>query len=226
MLPGGSKLRFLPFITRGAAEIAYGSPFCGGAQLALAVMGRVSGQRITIFTAKRKIPHPRQRAAADLGARFEWVPFGYMSHVQAQVRAYAGRYGALCLPLGFDVPAAREPFLEAIRRVRRRVKGVDEVWCATGSGMLAGVLAEGFPDAEIKAVGVGLKSRHLNQGLAWPNNLTISESPLPFEKEEGWLAPFPCCPNYDRKAWAACEAAAEFKPRVRRLFWNVLGPSV
>lgn len=220
LLEGGTKLRFLPFLTQGAKEIVYGSPFCGGAQLALAVLGRESGQKITLFTAERKVLHHRQRQAQKSGAVLKLVPYGYMSNVQAKARAYAASSGALFLPLGFDVDAATEPFLEAIRRVRRRTGSPDEVWCATGSGMLARCLAEGFPDSEIKAVGVGLKSRHLSQGLRWPRNATIIESKLRFEQEEEHLPPFPSCPNYDRKAWLLCSSALG---RKSRLFWNVLG---
>ena len=224
LLEGGSKLRFLPFLTRGAKEIVYGTPFCGGAQLALAVLGRESGQRVTLFTAERKALHPRQLAAKARGARLMLVPFGYMTHVQAKARAYARSRGALFLPLGFDTPAAFEPFLEAIRRVRKRSGSPDEVWCATGSGMLARALAEGFPDSEIMAVGVGLQSRHLHHGLHWPKNATIIASSLPFEKEEKGTAPFPSDGNYDRKAWVLCEKRARLS-RKKVLMWNVLGPT-
>lgn len=228
LLEGGSKLRFLPFLTRGAQEIVYGTPFCGGAQLALAVLGRESGQKITLFTAERMRLHPRQVAAQARGAYLRFVPLGYMSNVQAKARAYAQAQGALFLPLGFDVPEAREPFLEAIRRVRKRVGSPDEVWCATGSGMLASCLAEGFPSSEVVGVGVGLKSRHLAHGLSWPANARILEAGLPFEKESKALAPFPCDGNYDRKAWALLWAQQAL-PRTRKkkvIFWNVLGPSV
>jgi hypothetical protein len=45
---------------------------------------------------------------------------------------------------------------------------------------------------------------------------------MPFEREFNASAPFPSCPNYDRKAWARC--AAESKGPT--LFWNVAGPTV
>lgn len=222
VLEGGTKLRFLPFLTQGAKEIVYGTPFCGGAQLALAVLGRESGQRVTLFTAQRKRLHARQLAAQARGAHIVQVPFGYMTNVQAKARAYAKESGALFLPLGFDVPEAREPFLEAIRRVRRRSGSPDEVWCATGSGMLARSLAEGFPSSKIVAVGVGLKSRHLSHGLHWPRNAEILESVQPFEQEEKERAPFPCDGNYDRKAWA--QLVKHQKPGRSYLFWNVMSP--
>ncbi len=222
LLEGGTKLRFLPFLTQGAEEIVYGTPFCGGAQLALSVLGRESGQRVTLFTAQRKILHPRQQAAKKNGANLIQVSYGYMTNVQAKARAYAERNDALFLPLGFDVSAATEPFLEAIRRVRKQTGDPDEVWCATGSGMLAKALAIGFPNSAIIAVGVGLQSRHLTQGLLWPRNAFIREAKLPFEKEEKDRAPFPSDGNYDRKAWVLC-AERSRTSRKRLLMWNVLG---
>lgn len=223
LLEGGSKLRFLPFLVQGAKEIVYGAPFCGGAPLALSVLGRESGQRVRIFYAKRGTLHPRQAAVQRNGARIEQVPFGYMTHVQARARAYAQASGALFLPLGFDVPAAREPFLDAIRRVRRRIGSPDEVWCATGSGMLAACLAEGFPSSQVIGVAVGLRSRHLHRGLQNPSNLCLLEIDVPFQSEEMGLAPFPSDGNYDRKAWVRCSKHAEKHPRKKILMWNVLG---
>jgi hypothetical protein len=141
-----------------------------------------------------------------------------MTNVQAKARAYAASHGALFLPLGFDVPQAEAPMAEAIDAVRRRMGTPAEVWCAAGSGMLARNLARGFPSAAIRAVGVGLRSRHDAQ--PFPSNVTLIEAPLPFAKETRAQAPFPCCPNYDRKAWDICART----PRAgRALFWNVLG---
>jgi hypothetical protein len=217
LLEGGSKLRFLPFLVAGAREIVFGGPFCGGAPLALSVLGKYSGQRVTLFYAKRAELHRRQKLALRNGATIYQVPHGYMTNVQAKAKAYAARAGALFLPLGFDVPAAEEPFVEAMRRVRRETGSPDQVWCASGSGMLARCLGRAFPDSEIRAVGVGLKSRHGAQ--AFPPNVSVLEYPRPFGWETRSEAPFPCCPNYDRKAWETMVREAHGTC----LFWNVLG---
>lgn len=217
VLEGGSKLRFLPFLTQGADEIVFGGPFCGGAPLALSVLGRTTGQRITLFYAKRNVLHQRQLQAQANGARLVMVPHGRMSNVQAKARGYAQEIGALFLPLGFDVPAAEEPFIGFMQQLRQKIGGFDQVWCATGSGMLARCLARGFPDSQICAVAVGLASRWKAQSM--PENVTIIKAPYKFEQETCASAPFNSCPNYDRKAWE--QAVKQRKGHA--LFWNVLG---
>lgn len=217
-MEGGSKTRFLPFLVQGAREIVFGGPFCGGAPLALSVLGRQTGQRITLFYAGRKRLHPRQVQAHRNGAKLIFVRPGYMTVVQARAKTYAAKTGALFLPLGFDVPAAEEPFIEAMRGVRARLGGSpNEVWCAAGSGMLARCLSRAFPDSAIHAVAVGLASRHEAQPFG--PNVIMHASGYKFEQASNAAAPFPCCPNYDRKAWRLCAMRAKGKA----LFWNVLG---
>lgn len=217
VLEGGSKLRFLPFLVRGFEEIVYGAPFCGGAPLALSVIGRESGQKVTIFYAGRAQLHRRQEQVKANGAVLRFVRPGYMTCVQARAKAYAQNSGAYFLPLGFDVPEAVEPFLQAIERVRKVVGDPPQVWCATGSGMLARCLALGFPSSEVKAVTVGLRSRHGKQ--EFPKNVALIEQPLAFEQRCRAESPFPSCPNYDLKAWEICQREAV----AGALFWNVMG---
>jgi hypothetical protein len=216
---GGSKMRFLPLLVDGAKEIVFGGPFCGAAPLALAVIGQRTGQRITLFYADRKNLHWRQKRAFELGARLHFVrPFGYISHVQKKARDYAAETGAMFLPLGFDVPAAQEPFVAAMEDVRKRVGDPDQVWCCCASGMLTRCLAIAFKSSEIKAVTVGLASRHKAQDF--PNNVTLVPSGYK-ELAQATRAdcPFPSCVNYDRKAWEHAERSA----RGTALFWNVAG---
>lgn len=214
---GGSKLRFLPFLVAGAREIVFGGPFCGGAPLALAVLGRETGQRITLFFAKRAKLHWRQQRAQALGAKLQFVSPGYMTVVQARSRAYAAQAGALFLPLGFDVPAAEGPFIASMEAVRRRTGDPDEVWCCAGSGMLARCLGRAFPSSAVRAVAVGLASRHEAQHM--PANVSLVEAGYPFERETKAACPFPSCGNYDRKAWEIAQRQA----KGRALFWNVAG---
>lgn len=212
---GGSKLRFLPFLTAGADEVVFGGPFCGGAPLALAIAGKAAGQRVTLFYARRRDLHWRQIRARELGARLEYVAPRYMTNVQAKARAYAASAGALFLPLGFDVPAAEEPFVAAMEAVRRRVGDPDEVWCAAGSGMLARCLGRAFPASAVHAVAVGLASRH--EAQAFGPNIRLHPAAYRFEQETQAACPFPSCRHYDRKAWELCLS----ERRGRALFWNV-----
>lgn len=216
LVPGGAKTRFLPYLLGDAKEIVYGTPFCGGAQFALSEWGRRTGAKITLFAAKRKILHRRQIAAIRNGATLYQVPFGYMTNVQAKARAYAADHGALFLPLGFDLPEARAPFIQQIKEVAAMVGPVDQVWAATGSGMLARCLGEAFAPIPVFGVAVGLSSRHEKQ--AFSSNVTLIQAPYDFAQECRQQAPFPACANYERKAWEICEKQS--KGRV--LFWNVL----
>jgi hypothetical protein len=220
LLAGGSKIRFLPHIVGDAREIVFGGPFCGGAPYALAVWGARTGARITLFYAKRRELHWRQRAAFQLGSQLYQVPAGRMTVVQRRARDYAADHGALFLPLGFDLKHATDPFVAVMRRVRECVGPMDEVWCATGSGMLARCLANAFPEARIKGVVVGLRSR--NQAQQFPGNVELIDCPYDFAEPSKTPAPFPCCRNYDAKAWEQLIGAAR-APHRRVLFWNVAG---
>jgi hypothetical protein len=217
LLEGGSKLRFLPFLIGDAEEIVFGGPFCGGAPLALSVLGRELKRKITLFYAQRNQLHPRQVAAQRNGALLHSVPFGRMSVVQARAREYAAAVGALFLPLGFDVPAAEQPFESWLERLKAEVGSPDEVWCAAGSGMIARCLGRVFKDSAVRAVAVGLQSRHAKQ--AYTDNVELYECGYGFDQPSRTRAPFPACRNYEAKAWEVCVRAA----RGRVLFYNVLG---
>jgi len=216
-LDGGSKTRFLPFLIQGAHEVVFGGPYCGGAPLALSVLGRHLGIRVTLFYAQRAHWHARQTQAQANGARIVQIRPGYMAVVQKRARDYADAAGAMFLPLGFDVPAAEQPFVAFMTTVRRLLGGVDEVWCAAGSGMLARCLGRAFPDSAVHAVTVGLASRHAVQSFG--SNVTLHACRYRFEQECKTPAPFPTCANYDKKAWEIAVSQA----KGRALFWNVLG---
>lgn len=219
LLDGGSKIRFLPHIVQGAKEIVYGSPFCGGAGYALSVYGRRKGVAITLFYAKRKDFHWRQKAAFKNGAQLFQVPAGRMSVVQHRARHYAQDRSALFLPLGFDVPNATAPFEAVMSRVAAQVGPIDEIWAATGSGMLARCLGRAFPQSRIRGVTVGLASR--NQKQSFPPNVELIPCPYDFAEECPARPPFPACRNYEAKAWEQML----LRGRGRRLFWSVLGDS-
>jgi hypothetical protein len=217
LLEGGSKSRFLPYIVpKQARELVFGAPFCGGAPVALAVEGRRRGIPVTIFYASRKRLTPRQQRVQKLGAKIEMVAPGYMTVVQARARRYAEMQGAHFYPLGFDVPEAEEPFIVQIRALLKEMSP-PEIWCATGSGMLARCLALAMPRAKIMATAVGLPSRW--QAQEFPSNVRIAPADMPFERKAPNVSPFPCCGHYDRKAWRLCAQRA--KPGA--VFWNVMG---
>src|SRR4051812_22497756 len=152
LFQGGTKARFLPMLFDGADEVVYASPAEGGAQTALATIARQLGKRTTIFVAKRAKPHARTVEAARLGAKVVSVNPGYLSVVQAHAREYCEQTGSRLMPFGVDMPEAVEAIAAAARAI-----GIepDEVWCASGSGVLARGLAAAWPNARRHAVQVG-----------------------------------------------------------------------
>ncbi len=214
LFPGGTKARFLPILFEGADEVVYASPCEGGAQTALAHTAAKLGKRATIFIAKRKQPHDRAIEAKRMGAKVMQVPCGYLNVVQARAREYCKRTGALLAPFGVNLPEALATIAAAARAC-----GVvpDEVWCASGSGVLARSLAIAWPDARRHVVQVGrtLSSKDVA-------NATIHVAPIPFAKATKAATPFPSCPHYDAKAWQICRAR---KGSGTVLFWNVTGPA-
>lgn len=217
LVPGGSKMRFLPYLVEEGKEVVFGGPFCGGAPYALSVWAQRTNTKCTLFYAKRNQLHPRQKKALINGATIYQVPFGYMSNVQAKAKRYAQEHNALFLPLGFDRPEASAPFIQQMKRVRSMVGPIDEVWASTGSGMLARCLGEAFAPIPVHGVIVGLVSRNSKQ--QYSNNVTLHEYPRDFSYNLTIPTPFPSCGHYDRKAWDMMTKMA----KETALFWNVLG---
>jgi 1-aminocyclopropane-1-carboxylate deaminase/D-cysteine desulfhydrase-like pyridoxal-dependent ACC family enzyme len=214
LFKGGTKARFLPILFEDAEEVVYASAAEGGAQTALATVAAQLGKRATIFVAKRTQLHPRALMAKRLGAKIMQVSPGYLSTVQARAREYSRKVGAQLAPFGMDMPEAIETIAAAARSIDIEP---DEVWCASGSGVLARALATAWPKARRHVVQVG---RQLE-----PNEVTgatIHIYPLPFGREAKTKPPFPSDPHYDAKAWEQCAAR---KGPGCVLFWNVAGPA-
>lgn len=215
LFPGGTKARFVPVLFGQAEEVVYASPAEGGAQTALATVARAMGKQATIFVARRAEPHPRTREAARLGAHIEEVSPGYLAVVQRRAADYCAATGALLAPFGMDLPEAVATLAAAARATG---EDPEEVWCASGSGVLARALAVAFPRAQRHVVQVGrtLSPKEVAGARIWAY-------PLPFGKPARTAAPFPSDPHYDAKAWEVCRA--HVAPSKRVLFWNVAGPA-
>lgn len=189
-LAGGTKRRALAALLREPAEYVYASPAYGYAQIALAHAARAIGGSATIFTAKRATPHARTREAMRAGAKVLMVPHGYLSHVQAQARAYAATVGASLLPFGVDTPEAITALAAAAAALSIQPA---EVWCAAGSGTLARALQLAWPTAQLCIVQVG-------RNVAVPGARRYV-APERFEDDAKELPPIPSCRNYDAKVW-------------------------
>lgn len=214
LFPGGTKARYLPVLFNNADEVVYASPAEGGTQTALAHVAKALGKRATIFVAKRAKPHPRALLAKSLGAQVLQVEPGYLTVVQARARAYCAATGATMSPFGVDLPEA----IEAIGAAARSIKiEPDEVWCASGSGVLARGLALAWPKARRFCVQVG---RDLSpEDVA---GATIIKHPRKFEQHCLTVPPFPSDPHYDAKAW---EIAKARRGAGLVVVWNVTGPA-
>jgi hypothetical protein len=212
LFPGGTKARFLGCVFEGADEVVYASPAESGAQVALATVARQLGRQATIFVARRASPHPRTVEAAQLGAKVISVGPGYLSIVQARAREYCSRTGARLMPFGGDMPEALNTIAAAARAI-----GVepDEVWCASGSGVLARGLAAAWPNARRHAVQVGRTLAPQDVAAA-----IIHIYPAPFGRSARSKTPFPCDAGYEAKAW---EVAMAQKGAGNVVVWNVTG---
>jgi len=221
LIAGGSKMRFLPQVLKAIPEerIVYASPFCGGAAVALSLTCKQLGKKAIIFYAKRTDLHIRQRMVKADGTKIKWVhPFGYMSHVSSDARKYAHRTKSFFLDMGFHTPEAERLYIRAMAEVKKKIGSPEFIWCAAGSGMLAMCLGKAFPDSQVTGVSTGLKA--LKESKQFPPNVRLIDSGVHLTKTSKAIAPFPCCPNYDLKAWEKMIAQPITKST---LFWNVMG---
>lgn len=209
LYPGGTKARFIRSLFEGTNELVYASPAEGGAQYSLAFCARELGKRATIFVARRTERHPRFEQIQALGAKVIEVAPGYLSVVRARAREYTQVSRGRLLPFGLDMPIAQAAIASAARMVPFQP---DEVWCASGSGVLARALASAWPVARMNVVAVGRE-------LSLPSRFKIWQYPAPFGSH-GPTAPFPSDSHYDAKAWSLCHRN---HGAGRVLFWNVLG---
>ena len=214
LFPGGTKARYIGALFDGADEVVYASPAEGGAQTALAITAESLRKRATIFVAKRAKPHARAFMAKRHGATVRQISPGYLSVVRARAQAYCKATGARLAPFGIDLPEAIEAIASAARATALRP---DEVWCASGSGVLARGLARAWPDARRHVVQVGRALTPADVAGA-----TIHVSPRRFEQECRSTPPFPADPHYDAKAWEI--AKARHGPGLV-VMWNVTGPA-
>jgi len=187
-------------------EIVFASPRYGYAQIALAVAGKATGKKVTLFIAASKRWHPRSLLAQSLGANIVEVPCGYLCVVQARAREYCERTKAKLLPLGL----ACEEMEEAItRRAAALNVKPKEVWSVAGSGALQRALQKAWPAAKFFAVQIG-KPPHAGSAK-------VLKAEEKFEQDAVLPPPFPSCSNYDAKAWALMLKKASRGA----LFWNV-----
>jgi hypothetical protein len=135
---------------------------------------------------------------------------GYLNVIQARAKTYAAAAGAYLVPFGADLPEAIDIIRQAALATGEKP---DEVWCASGSGVLARGLALAWPKARRHVVQVGRTLEPADVAGA-----TIHVHKRAFGAEALSVPPFPADPHYEAKAW---ETATAGHGPGRILFWNV-----
>jgi hypothetical protein len=213
-IEGGTKrLALTPLLSRSTGvEYVYATSAYGYAQVALAVACRETGNKATIFTAKRKTLSPYTKASRVAGAKIVLVPYGYLTNVQAKARKYAVQVGANLIPFGIGYPAFEDELVKVAESIREQVGSVPEVWSVAGSGTLTRALQRVWPEASFYAVQIGHDVSRKELG-----NAKRLDAPEVFERSAKRPPPFASCTNYDAKAWQFVNHQAASGA----LFWNV-----
>ena len=123
-------------------------------------------------------------------------------------------------------------FKRDYRHLYRVGEGFDNLVILGGSGVTSVGMINGFMDVEnwpmkrqvhvissstISSVTNKLKSRN----VYYPNNVFVHDTPYDFYDEmDFYETPFPCNPNWDKKAWWWLENNIE-KLNGKTLFWNI-----
>ena len=204
-LMGGTKMVCMPFIQENDYEYVYASSVYGGFQISLSLY---FGKSLTIFCAKRNVMHPNTLRCKELGANIIEVPFGYLSVIEKKAREYSQKPNCKKIIFG------GKDYIDAIEKYAAslKLKGIDEIWCAVGSGTLVSAICRAYPNIKVYGVTVGGKVK-----IDYPN-LTLLEYHKPFSYESKLQLDFPSMPNYDRKAFEVCLLKSDGNV----LFWNVL----
>jgi hypothetical protein len=231
-LDGGTKQRAaVPFleelVTKGVHEIAYASPFCGFAQVALAVSARAVGLNFTLFAVRNpstRNSHAFTDLAESFGARIRLVES--LEEAELETSRYA-RVRPRCqiIPLGIADPIYTGYLQAELTRqwdqVMNYLPGIPRrLWVPFGSGTLLGVLRNVVPTPiEIAAVNVhvlSLNDSRLRSAHELPNVKIISAA-VPFLEAAPLLPPIPSNTHYDAKLWAPISFNADDGD----VWWNV-----
>lgn len=235
LLTGGTKQRaiipYLQTLSRtGVREVIYASPFCGFAQVALAVSGRALGIPITLFC-ERDLTSPGSLRAHEFseiarahGARI----FLCETLAEAELRSIEFTGGSPHLfkvPLGFRDPRYIEFMSRCLTSEYVRIRGLlghdpKRLWLPIGSGTLAGIFSKIVPrTTEIVGVDVGVleATDPRIRNLENQPNLRIHRAPELFRERSRNLPPIPSNLHYDAKLWGWIRELG----RDGDLWWNV-----
>ncbi len=233
-LLGGTKQRAItPFLcelrSQGVEEAVYASPFCGFAQVALAVGARASGLKAVIYCERdphqsEKKAHPFSMLARSYGAVIVLVD--NLDEAETQASSYTFQHPSrIKIPLGFHneryLAHMREAVALQIGIIADQHGGLPKrIWLPVGSGTLARIFIEVVPSqCELLGVNVGILSptdprlHHLAKHPQF-QQLNCSES---FHEKATQIPPIPSNAHYDAKLWRFIYEHG----RDGDLWWNV-----
>jgi len=216
LLEGGTKLRAaVPFlrdqIQAGARAFVYASPFCGFAQIALAIAARHMNASCTLFCERDPASgeaHAFSLLAQAHGARIFVVPNLADAEIDAANFAAAGK--AIKIPLGFDCQDFKRHLRSEVTTIWKIIEhgrgpSPAKLWTPVGSGTLAGVLRDVLPDSvQLNCVNVNVLDGHdaRLQTLARRRGVVMHAAPQAFAVAAEDLPPIPSNLFYDAKLWS------------------------
>lgn len=218
-LIGGTKSRYIIDEFDENDELVYASPVEGGAQTALAWCAKLKDKKATILVAARKEEHPRVKLSRMLGANVIEVEHGRLNVVSCRARQYVqqqyreNNHKIKLLKFGLDTEKAIDVIAKTALSIQ--LPEPDEIWFASGSGILARGLKKAWPHARRVAILVGRKLSEQELDGAIP-----IFPKMPFSKASAALTPFSSDRHYDAKAW---EMSSTFAKPKSTYFWNVAG---
>ena len=229
LLAGGTKQRaiipYLKFLeTQGYTEFVYASPFCGFAQIALAVSASAIGLKSRVFC-ERNENTTYASLAASHGATVTFIDS--LADADAKTQEYAdassNRYA---IPLGFADDAYIKFMTIALRREYKNLceqlgEKPKRIWLPVGSGTLARIFADIVEPVECELLCVNVRVLSDDDtrisGLHDFENIQLMKSSERFCEPAAQLPPLPSNINYDAKLWKHIVASGQ----PGDLWWNV-----
>jgi hypothetical protein len=237
LLLGGTKQRAaIPFLSEikaaGLEEVVYASPFCGFAQVALAVCARHLGMKAKLFveqapcsTETNAVPHEFTLFSQTNGASITLAPT--LEKAEQMACDYAAENPAQCFkaPLGFCHPRfvhfmgekVAEQYENLCKILERKPR---RIWLPVGSGTLARIFNE-IVDADCELICVDVHvlrpEDHRIRELSSMKRIRLLEVSERFREPACELPPLPSNVHYDAKLWRLILGEAQDGD----LWWNV-----
>ncbi|MFN7453940.1 MAG: hypothetical protein ACK5RO_04700 [Pseudobdellovibrionaceae bacterium] len=236
LLPGGTKQRAaLPWLKElsafGFKNFVYASPFCGYAQVALAIACSELNLNCTLFCERDKRQkqhsfHPFSLKAQQYGATLFMCESLEEAQQKANVFSPTSDSTTYHIPLGFNSNRFRSILEEELsyqwQEILRLHPETESVWLTVGSGTLASVMDRILPShIHLNCVNVNILSAgdERLKKLTTLKRVEMLTAPMSFHQEANKKPNLPSNVFYDAKVWQfAYQAAGN-----GHIWWNV-GP--